>query len=100
MSKMEAGFVEGQDCAIEYRWADNQLDRLPELAAELLRQPLAVIVTNTPGALAAKAGTTKVPIVLVRVKVGHSTISTRCPDYRLQADARNGHPLRERPRPV
>jgi putative ABC transport system substrate-binding protein len=59
----EAGFVEGQDCAIEYRWADNQLDRLPELAAELLRQPVAVIVTNTPGALAAKAATTKVPIV-------------------------------------
>jgi len=59
----EAGLVEGQDCAIEYRWADNQLDRLPELAAELLRQPVAVIVTNTPGALAAKAATTKVPIV-------------------------------------
>jgi len=59
----EAGLVEGQDCAIEYRWADNQLDRLPELAAELLRQPVAVIVTNTPGALAVKAATTKVPIV-------------------------------------
>jgi putative ABC transport system substrate-binding protein len=59
----EAGFVEGQDCAVEYRWADNQLDRLPALVADLLRRPVAVIVTNTPGALAAKAATTTVPIV-------------------------------------
>ena len=51
----EAGLVEGQDCAIEYRWADNQLDRLPALVANLLHRPVAVIVTNTPGALAAKA---------------------------------------------
>ena len=59
----EAGFVEGQDCAVEYRWADNQLDRLPALVADLLRRPVAVIVTNTPGAVAAKAATTMVPIV-------------------------------------
>jgi putative tryptophan/tyrosine transport system substrate-binding protein len=59
----QAGFVEGQDCAIEYRWADNQLDRLPELVADLLRQPVDVIVANTPAALAAKAATTTVPIV-------------------------------------
>jgi putative tryptophan/tyrosine transport system substrate-binding protein len=52
----QAGFVEGQDCAIEYRWADNQLDRLPALIAELLRRPVAVIVTNTPGAHAAEPG--------------------------------------------
>ena len=59
----EAGFVEGQDCAVEYRWADNQLDRLPALVADLLRRPVAVIVTNTPGAVPAKAATTTVPIV-------------------------------------
>jgi putative ABC transport system substrate-binding protein len=59
----QAGFVEGQDCAIEYRWADNQLDRLPALVADLLRQRVDVIVANTPAALVAKAATTKVPIV-------------------------------------
>jgi putative tryptophan/tyrosine transport system substrate-binding protein len=59
----QAGFVEGQDCAIEYRWADNQLDRLPALVADLLRQPVDVIVANTPAALAAKAATTTVPIL-------------------------------------
>jgi ABC-type uncharacterized transport system substrate-binding protein len=59
----EAGFVEGQDCAIEYRWADNQLDRLPALVADLLRQPVAIIVGNTPSALAAKVATMTVPIV-------------------------------------
>jgi putative tryptophan/tyrosine transport system substrate-binding protein len=37
----EADFVEGQDCAIEYRWADNQIDRLPALVADLLRRPVA-----------------------------------------------------------
>jgi putative ABC transport system substrate-binding protein len=61
----EAGFVDGQDCAIEYRWGDNQLDRLPALVADLLRRPVAVIVVDTPSALAAKAATTTVPIVFV-----------------------------------
>jgi putative ABC transport system substrate-binding protein len=60
----EAGFVEGRDVAIEYRSAEDQ-DRLPLLVADLLRRPVAVIVGNTPSALAAKAATTTVPIVFV-----------------------------------
>ena len=59
----EAGFVEGQNVAVEYRSAENHLDRLPALVAELIRRPVAVIVGNNIAALAAKAATTTVPIV-------------------------------------
>jgi putative ABC transport system substrate-binding protein len=59
----EAGFVEGRNVAIEFRSADNHPDRLPALVADLIRQPVAVIVGNTDSAVAAKAGTTTVPIV-------------------------------------
>ncbi|HEX6825870.1 MAG TPA: ABC transporter substrate binding protein, partial [Nitrospiraceae bacterium] len=59
----EAGFVEGENITIEYRYADNQIDRLPALVAEFIRRPVAVIVANTPSALAAKAVTTSIPIV-------------------------------------
>jgi ABC-type uncharacterized transport system substrate-binding protein len=61
----EAGFVEGQNVAIELRFAAGRSDRLPELAADLLRKPVAVIVANNPAAVAAKAVTTTVPIVFI-----------------------------------
>ncbi|HWX83795.1 MAG TPA: ABC transporter substrate-binding protein [Xanthobacteraceae bacterium] len=61
----EAGFVAGQNVAIEYRYAENQRDRLPALVAELLGIPVAVLVVNSSAAAAAKAATTTVPIVVV-----------------------------------
>ena len=59
----EAGFVAGQNVAVEYRYAENQGDRLPALVAELIRLPAAVIVVNSGAAFAAKAATSTVPIV-------------------------------------
>jgi putative ABC transport system substrate-binding protein len=58
-----AGFTEGQNVAIEYRYADSHRERLPGLVAELIRLPVAVIVANNVAALPAKAATTTVPIV-------------------------------------
>jgi putative ABC transport system substrate-binding protein len=59
----EASFVEGENVAIEFRSAENKLDQLLALVAELIRRPVAVIVANSDAALAAKAATTAVPIV-------------------------------------
>jgi putative tryptophan/tyrosine transport system substrate-binding protein len=59
----ETGYVEGQNVAIEYRWADAHYDRVPAIAAELASRQVAVIVANTPGVQVVKAAITTIPIV-------------------------------------
>src|SRR5205814_9999920 len=61
----ESGFVEGQNIAIEFRWAEGHYDQLPSLAAELVGRPVTLIAASggLPSVLAAKAATTTIPIV-------------------------------------
>ena len=61
----EAGYIDGENLAIDYRWTENQFDRFPELAADFVRKRVAVITTIAGASLAAKLATTSIPIVFI-----------------------------------
>src|SRR3954454_22971699 len=93
----EAGFVDGQNVIIEFRWADGQYDRLPALAAELVSRPVAVLVGvgGEPSAIAAKRATSTIPIVFGMggdpVKAGLvGSFNRRQPDRLHAVDQRDG----------
>jgi putative ABC transport system substrate-binding protein len=61
----ETGYIEGQNVAIEYRWANNAYDRVPGLAVDLVKRHVAVIVANSPSIAPAMAATTTIPITFL-----------------------------------
>jgi putative tryptophan/tyrosine transport system substrate-binding protein len=92
----EVGFVEGRNVAIEFRWTEGRLERLPALAADLVGRRVAAIVTNNVTTLAAKAATSTIPIVFITgadpVEAGYVTSLNR-PDGNLTGVSYTGSPL-------
>ena len=83
----EAGYIEGENVTILYRWADDRTDRLPLLAAELVSRSVAAIVTaGSPSALAAKAATTTIPIIFVASDPVQLGLTTSLSPTRWQPD--------------
>src|SRR4029079_2883738 len=74
----EAGYIEGQNVSVEYRWADDQYERLPVMASDLVQRKIAVLLAGGPPAAgAAKAATASVPVIFI---VGFDPIGARLVD--------------------